>query len=392
MRRVKFKLLDQTLIVVLAVIFSCTERQSNIEVITCNLDETTSIHDCGIIKNVEIIQLQDTNVYITQIDKVEWMDSMFYILDKGQNSIHIFTEKGTCVNSISRRGHGANEYMELNDFFVDEESHTINALSRLDKKLFIYDRMGERLLTTKTLPKSLFAIVKYSGGYVGYSANYIENKDQPYNFWVMDKDFTIVNHTVGIDRYLDSHMSLSLEPFSKCKDAVYMITEFSNEVSVIYGSGINAQPVYVYDFGEYNCPELSDEDFQNDMRLFSIKNTCITNPLQIQVTDKLVLALVIHKGQERIIAYDKTAHKAKTLSLDAYTGKYFFSFGRVVNMDETGIYSVIEANRIYDNWIGHNEYNNFEKEYPTQIWNLRERIKSVDPDGNPFLIIYKFDK
>lgn len=93
-----------------------------------------------------------------------------------------------------------------------------------------------------------------------------------------------------------------------------MITEFSNEVSVIYGSGINAQPVYVYDFGEYNCPELSDEDFQNDMRLFSIKNTCITNPLQIQVTDKLVLALVIHKGQERIIAYDKTAHKAKTLS------------------------------------------------------------------------------
>lgn len=77
MRRVKFKLLDQTLIVVLAVIFSCTERQSDIEVITCNLDETTSIHESGFIKDVEIIQLQDTNVYITQIDKVEWMDSMF---------------------------------------------------------------------------------------------------------------------------------------------------------------------------------------------------------------------------------------------------------------------------------------------------------------------------
>ncbi len=75
--------------------------------------------------------------------------------------------------------------------------------------------------------------------------------------------------------------------------------------------------------------------------------------------------------------------------LESYTGKYLLPFGRVVRMTETEICTVVDADNIHDIWKGYNDFNNFESDYPLQVRNLRQDIKSINPEGNPFLVIYK---
>lgn len=373
------------------ILFICCTRPSvDMVIIKCDLDDISGIHESGLINDVEIVQLQDTNVYITQISKVESMDSNLYILDSKRDVIHIFTEEGKYINTISHKGHGANEYLELNDFFVDRENHTVNVLSRLNKKLFVYDKEGKNLLRTETLPKTFFNMTHGAAGYIGYSANYIEDESCPDNFWLMDKNFALTGHYSEINENLSSSMSASLRPFSRYNGATYMITQFSNEVNVIFDSDTEVQPAYMYDFGKYNLPDLSEEDYQDDMIMFKVKNLYVTNPLQVQETAQYLLALVRHNGQEYIVCYDKRTHEVKTLSLDVNKDKYFFSLGNVVNMFDEGLYASVEAKSMYDCWLGYNEYNDFREEYSLQVQNLRQYLKTVDPDGNPFLVIYKF--
>lgn len=86
--------------------------------------------------------------------------------------------------------------------------------------------------------------------------------------------------------------------------------------------------------------------------------------------------------------YDKKEGKSRVVSLDTYTDEYLISFGEVIGMDATAIYSLVPAWYLKDLWVGRNEYNDFEAKYPEQVKRLREKFDSVDEEGNPFLLIH----
>jgi hypothetical protein len=73
---------------------------------------------------------------------------------------------------------------------------------------------------------------------------------------------------------------------------------------------------------------------------------------------------------------------------EAYMGKYFFSFGNIISIDENAIYAIISASHIKEICIGKNQFNDFITKYPEQIKSLREKFPHVDEEGNPFLVIY----
>ncbi|MDY3063756.1 MAG: 6-bladed beta-propeller [Bacteroidaceae bacterium] len=369
--------------------YSCSKIE--VRQLKFNLNEISSIHKSDVISDVEIYSLQDSTVTLGSIEKVELLDSIIYLQDMSTNSLHIFSLEGNHINTISGQGHGNGEYYQLNDFFVDNDNKTVNLLSRLNKKIYVYDLLGRKLLNQIELPKAFVSICKSQNNYIGYMGNYTENADYPYNYWIMDKSFNVKGNFGKINQNIESHCSRSFMPFSFFKDNLNVIYEYSNSVKTISPSNAHEINLYELDFGEYNCPVLTKSDFNDNNRMFKVKNTYITNPNRCQETEHYLLFFVNAKGQNVICAYNKNGTDTHALQLDSYTDKYLFGFGNIVGVTEKHIISTVDAEEIYDCWIGRNDYNDFYADYPTQVENLRKRFKNVDPSGNPFLIVYNLN-
>lgn len=89
--------------------------------LACNVDDKTSIHESNVMAGkVEIVSLQDSKVLIQDVDKAVAFDTLLYILDKKSSALYLYTLGGRYVTGISNRGHAANVYFSLDDFFIDE--------------------------------------------------------------------------------------------------------------------------------------------------------------------------------------------------------------------------------------------------------------------------------
>lgn len=361
------------------------------DVIKCDMDKGVNIHESGVIRSMDIVQFQDSNVVMTNIAKVSAMDTVLYLLDMDANKVYLFSRTGNHIKTISNQGHASNEYLSISDMFIDEKKQTLNILSRLNRKLYIYDSNGEKLLDIVDLPKTFCKMERINGGYVGYMGNYSEDKKQPYNYWILDDNFIIKGYFGEINKFTESRSSRSFMPFGKCDDNLLVLSEMNRNVYLLKGNEDNPTSKYIYDFGRFNMPDLDNVDFKNDEIRFKLQNSYIANPLQIQETKGYILALVLHEGQKKIVSYKKSNKEVSVLNLEANTGEYLMNFGNVVSMNDKELYSFVEASHVFDIWTGYNQYNNFEEKYPVQIKNLRMKFKTVKSDGNPYMIVYKLN-
>ena len=376
-----------SLFLLLFTLEGCSTTANTSEIIY-EMDHPVDIQKSGLIKDVSLISLQDTSVYIGDIIKVDALDTLIYILDKYKKGIYIFSDKGKHVSTISGQGHGAGEYLEVTDFFVDPEKKTVNVLSRLNKKLYVYDTKGNGIQVI-SLPKTFNGITKYVDGFIGYMANYSEDRSQPYNYWIMDGNGKVVSHFGQIKSCIESRFKERFSPISSHKGDLSISAEYERGIMTLSDGSDDAQTTYMLDFGKYNWPEIPDKDYNNDEKMFRLVNTHISNPKQFQETDKYLLSLVLVNGQYVIATYDKESGKGKVLSLANYIDDCLLGFGTPVCMNENEIFAVKDASVMHDVWKGGNEYNDFEKDRPTQVKNLRKRFKNIDEDGNPFLVRYR---
>ncbi len=364
----------------------CSTTANTSEIIY-DMDHLVDIQKNGLIKDVSLVSLQDTSVYIGDITKVDALDTLIYILDQNKKGIYIFSDKGKYVSTISEQGHGAGEYLEVTDFFVDPEKKTVNILSRLNRKLYVYDIKGNGIQVI-SLPKTFNRIAKYADGFIGYMANYSEDRSQPHNYWIMDGNGKVVSHFGVIKNCIESRTRESFRPFSSHKGNLSISAEYERGIMTLSDGSDDAQTTYMLDFGKYNWPEIPDKDYNNDEKMFMLVNTHISDPDQFQETDSYLLSLVYVNGQPIIAAYDKESGKGKALSLANYIDDYMLGGGKPISISENEIFAIQDASGMYEVWKGGNEYNDFEKDRPTQVKNLRKRFKNIDEDGNPFLIIY----
>ncbi len=364
----------------------CSTTANTSEIIY-DMDHLVDIQKSGLIKDVSLVSLQDTSVYIGDITKVDALDTLIYILDQNKKGIYIFSDKGKYVSTISEQGHGAGEYLEVTDFFVDPEKKTVNILSRLNRKLYVYDIKGN-VIQVINLPKTFNRIAKYADGFIGYMANYSEDRSQPHNYWIMDGNGKVVSHFGVIKNCIESRTRESFRPFSSHKGNLSISAEYERGIMTLSDGSDDAQTTYMLDFGKYNWPEIPDKDYNNDEKMFMLVNTHISDPDQFQETDSYLLSLVYVNGQPIIAAYDKESGKGKALSLANYIDDYMLGGGKPISISENEIFAIQDASGMYEVWKGGNEYNDFEKDRPTQVKNLRKRFKNIDEDGNPFLIIY----
>ena len=387
MKSIKTKI---TLLYILlnALVFSCAEKPSVTSTISFRpKKELRGIFDTELIKGVKLVRLESDGCVVGHIDKIINNDSLLYIMDSFiAKAVYVFTREGKLVNKISKYGHGQYEYSQLWDIFFDKDKNSLCLLSRVDQKVILFSPDGKQVLGESKLPKMFGHIVPTADGYIGYMDNYSQNPNMPYNIWTMDKFFNLQEGFLRINPQLESSIHFDVNSLSAFGNTVYFKPEYDNNIYQIKDRKISLR--YILDFGEKTFPGLLTVSLDKEEEISRLMMETIPNVFNFEETDDYILMDFIMDGQACLVIYDKNKDISKIALLDRYEGEYVFSFGEIKGMDQSSIYSVIDYEDVYELWLGHNKYVNFEEEYPEQVNNLRKLFPKLEEDGNPFIAIY----
>ncbi len=116
--------MKQSILAILLILTSCMSETEviNGSAVKANYDKATQSEIS--IPEIKYIPLEtNKSSLIGSIDKLLYKNNHFYILDKRQNEIFIFNQKGKYVSSIKQKGEGPGEYLELIDMDVDNEGN-----------------------------------------------------------------------------------------------------------------------------------------------------------------------------------------------------------------------------------------------------------------------------
>lgn len=349
------------------------------------LNHPVEIQEASLIRRATIVH-PEKDIVLGRVKKVIVGDSLLYLLDSQKMEVCVVNMQGKLVGKISAQGRGDKEYLELTDFFVDRTNRSINILSRINKKLYVYNLSDYKLKTVRPLPLSFSQMVKTKNGYVGYMANYSERKDEPYNLWLLNNNLEIMGRDAKINPILESRSSWNHTALSVYNGVCYAVNEMDFQV---YCIDKEITPLYLADFGNYNLPEQSGEMLDNQKTQFLNQNMYICDILNYQETKDKMLIYTHFQGEYQLILYDKNREEVSRIPLNQGIDDFLpLGFGSIVGMDSEHIVTVIDGETVNRVYKGYDEYNDYEKLYPKQVEHLRKLIRNPEGNDNVAFIIY----
>lgn len=365
-------------------------EEAIVPVISLDCNRLSSIHDLDVLDKLEIVRLDSDEALFGDIDRMIRYKDRIYLMDKNKTrSVYIYTLSGKYVNKISAYGQGPEEYLQLTDMYINPSDASLNVVTRIDQKIMKYDLAGNRLCGVTGTHKAFSKFALFGNRYIGYMGNYIQDKENPYNVWVMSEKMETKQRAFSIPASWDSFELGSRYPFSIYKESFYYTMPLDYTIYQLNNADGSFQPKYRFDLGDRNWPEDGKEAQQyEEIRRSNPVCKYVVGFRGVQETERYLLVSFILDGQQVMGVYDKQERKSCVASLDAYTNEYLMNFGNVVGMDATAIYSLVPAWYLKGIWDGTDGYNDFESKYPEQIKRLRDRFESIDEEGNPFLLIH----
>jgi hypothetical protein len=360
----------------------------NVETQTIRIDfkNDVSINDTDFIDSVQLVNLE-CGIVIGDVDRVIRSDEYIYVLDRWQTqTVLIFDRSGNFVNSISNRGEGPNEYLQLWDILINPDNGSLNLISRMDKKMLRYSSDGSRLLSVESLPEIFSCFFKTQTGYIGYAGNYRNSPDESKNVLVLSNDLEIESSFFDIDPTWESKDYGSRYVFSSFNNTVHYVKLMDFTIYAFDGEKMSAP--YFFDLGKLAWPEEVKEFDRVEELLEKDRNRYIHSIKYFQETENKLIINVIYGGQNLLGIYDKRTKKSIVSQTDAFIGDYLVPSGKIIGFGRNEIYLLVEAENMKRISTGRNDYVDFESKYPAQVKKLRADFPVIEEDGNPFLVIY----
>lgn len=352
--------------------------------------EAQDIHTTSLIKDCKIIPLEtNDSVLVGKIDKVIIYHDRLYVGDFSKtNSVYIFDMQGNFHHKISRQGRGSEEYLALNDMFIDSYKGELKLLSRMDRRILAFSEDGEVFRGVQKMPKMFMELIPSQSGYVGFSANFSEDLRNPFNVWLLDKDLQIIEKEFNIDPAWESKWSSSVTVFSNFRDTVCYIPVFQ-DFNVYKLNDDHFTLAYTIHFGKNQVPNesMTYDEYSEYCRK---RPDYVTRLDCFQETDRFLICQFLFNGQDRLGLYDKENGQISVCSLSPYVGKYFTSFGRIVNFSSDYLITTVSASSMCEVLAGKNQYVNYEEDYPEQVERMRKEFSGIEEDSNPCVVIYSF--
>jgi hypothetical protein len=177
---------------------SCSGEDEGLLPVMPDHFEEIDFHLNDIATDLKVIPLSN-DVPMLRSRHVEWYDDRFYIGDLYNNRIYRFTSDGKYIDMLDRQGRGAEEYLYIVDFFIDERTGHIYISTNIDK-IVVYNQNFE-FVRNIPYPQEREAALdaKWLNGSIHL---FYFNYSGEGNGWVnIDTSGQIINSRQSIDKY-----------------------------------------------------------------------------------------------------------------------------------------------------------------------------------------------
>jgi len=148
------------LVIILAgiVLPSCNTKDQSSSI---DLSENQSVSVFDVFSDVQVIKLETTeNNLITDIRKIEYYNSRYYILDERSQQIFCFDEDGRFVFKIDSQGRGRGEYHYITDFSIDRKNNQMVVLDPVVQRVHFFDLNGNYLISHGIKTEKVLGLIR----------------------------------------------------------------------------------------------------------------------------------------------------------------------------------------------------------------------------------------
>ena len=261
------------LIIIMLIVFaSCKKEINNNEpsTILIELERTDPVSFFDIFSKAEIIKIETNDtLLIRYVDKVQIYEDKLYVFDFSTAQVISFNFDGSFNYKIRKIGHGPNEYTQLSDFEVYNDS--LFLMSLMDKTMHIYDLDGN------------FARRVRLPDIIGNYRNIKHLNKDTIAFWTFDDENRLKFYSKSTNTIFKEIFPEESSIYNKFSTPVfpsanYFVRPFNNKV-MQFSADAELIAAYEWDFGALNnnvdafleAPVVTDENSHKELWDFAKK-------------------------------------------------------------------------------------------------------------------------
>lgn len=310
------------------IIFGCNKHKEinyhneSIEKINVNIENVTE--DSNLLSNFKYICLEETDKsLIGSIDKILIRDNRIYVLDaKISKSVFIFDTLGNFIFKIKKNGRGPGEYLQLNDFELDEANNLL-LLDVRQKEILKYTEKGKYLESIKIDFWSHSFSSLNDNCFIFYRNN-MRMKDERnigYNIFLFDLAKNTFFEGFPFRNQLDDQDIVRMSKYRllKSNDIVLFSPYYTNDIYELTESSFILR--YQFDFGNKNLnPYIIMDKQKSDWPKVLYNSDYVVDIENYYETDLFFMCSAYYNNRVYNIVYSKLSKK--NLVFDSYLKNY----------------------------------------------------------------------
>jgi hypothetical protein len=324
---------------------------------------------------------------LTNIDKIEFYNKRFYILDKTSKELIAFSENGLFVNKLSKYGNGPGEYNEISSFAINYDNEDIIIIDNVKREILFYNPQFEYI---KSLDLNVYgSACIYNNGYI---ILYSDNKyPEKYNLHFISINTGIVEKSIlPINKRLRDFQSKSGGQFMRNYNGELYFKE-SLYRDVIMIRNLNVSNYLQLNFSPYNIPsDYFERNTDLSKLLFELNNgTYAAYPTVPIESEKYLYFNYVYNFRKKTVIVNK--ENESLINGDIQNDIDLFGFiPPTFGVCDT-LYSFAYAYEFSER-IQLLEKNNFDfmNEIDQNISNLGAIVKKIEIMDNPIIIKYVY--
>ncbi len=388
-----------TVCLIMLALYSCHPNSSNEEtgeLTVIKFEESDgSFRPTDELSNITCVQLEMTDESILgEIKKVVDAEGNLVVLT-ADNEIAVFNrEDGKYIRHLGAPGEGPEEYIAVQDIFYESGNGIINAYDRVKQEIVSYKLSGE-FVKKRKLPRELRWIESMESNQEGtiLACNKLTGVKpaQEFAFTLISPDGEYENFDSFAPVTVDGFVrAFSKKPMSVCGNEMKLVKFLSDTLFSIKKEKI--EPLYKLDLGKKIVSKKVAADFGYDVEFYRYcdREKLLEGIDKMFETERYILLVAHWESENGYYWLDKETgsgyHLGSTSLVEAQIRKVVYE-GSIINPVGYNEKEIISIYPEGDN----QEFITVLSEDPEAVLlpeSVISAIRNVDPEGNPFLLIY----
>ncbi len=371
-----------------------------------DLTKKHSVSVFDVFSDVKVIELETSeNTLISEIRKVKYYDSRYYIMDVRSQQIFCFYEDGRFAYKIDAQGRGKGEYHYMQDFSIDVKNEKMLVLDPVVQRVHFFDLKGNFLRSYDINSDNVLGLIRVYP-FQDSILLLVSMTHENLQFYSLKEEKIIYSH-FSHDLPSTLHAFDPIDHVYMFEDKVLFLVPLSREIVDI--SAMVPEPYFAWCFGEQNNTDQQINRLLEEIKIKQQIPEYITLPYNVVGKNKILnhqimksfenerfrIAAIEFDDDFHFVVIDKTENH--TVIFNSFKEGILLPF-KFMQSDRAIAYyepetspeeiRMMEKRGMLEYYVSRNF-----KMYLPEIFHedCRKIVENHNPmTDNPFLVIYRF--